>query len=360
MKKLACVLALSSAFASFDALAWGHEGHRVVGSIAEKLIKGSNAEKQVQALLLPGETLESITNWADGAKGGVGYPAPTPEQAEYTAVNPKHDEYHYVNIPFQKAHYHDHEVGTSDHDIVKTLRQAIAVLQGKTGTEVNPHNFTRRQALLLVAHMVGDIHQPLHVGSAFVGKDGKFVVPNSRAEVDAVNIYESRGGNSLLLDDDKLSMLSKALIPGQDKPLPEGAKKWTTRPFHAYWDSTVVNYAMRRISTNTPDEFAQKVLGDPDKFRNCEICPVLPVNTTTDPTYWPYEWANDSLAVSKRAYDDVTPGKITAQTNKKGETYYTFNLEIDQSYPVPSSGIAKTQLIKGGYNLAQVLKAIWP
>lgn len=360
MKKLASVLALSCAFASVDALAWGHEGHRVVGSIAEKLIKGSNAEKQVQALLLPGETLESITNWADGAKGGVGYPAPTPEQAAYTAVNPKHEEYHYVNIPFQKAHYHDHEVGTSEHDIVKTLRQAIAVLQGKTGPDANPHNFTRRQALLIVAHMVGDIHQPLHVGAAFVSKDSKFVVPNSRAEVDAVNIFESRGGNSLLLNNDKLSILSKALIPGEDPPLPEGAKKWATRPFHSYWDSTVVNYAMRRISTTTPHEFAQKVLGDPDKFRNCEICPVLPVNTTTDPSYWPYEWANDSLAVSKLAYHDVTPGQITPQVNKKGETYYTFSLEMGEKYPVPSSAIAKTQLIKGGYNLAAVLKAIWP
>lgn len=360
MKKLACVLALSSAFASVDALAWGHEGHRVVGSIAEKLIKGTNAEKQVAALLLPGETLELITNWADGAKGGVGYPAATPEQVVYTTANPKHEEYHYVNIPFQKQHYHDHEVGTSPHDIVKTLRQAIAVLQGKTGPDVNPHNFTKRQALLLVAHMVGDIHQPLHVGAAFLDKNSKFVVPPSQAAVDGVNIFESRGGNSLLLDDDKLSMMSKALIPGADKPLPEGAKKWTTRPFHSYWDSTVVNYAMRRISTNTPADFAQKVITDPDKFSNCEICPVLPVNTTTDPTFWPYEWANDSLAISKRAYDDVTPGQITPQVNKKGETYYTFSLEMGQNYPVPSSAIAKTQLIKGGQNLAAVLKAIWP
>ncbi|NML62626.1 S1/P1 nuclease [Massilia sp. RP-1-19] len=360
MKKLVCVLALSSAFASFDALAWGHEGHRVVGSIAQKLIKGSNAEKQVQALLLPGETLESITNWADEAKAGVGYPAATPEQAEYTAVNPKHDEYHYVNIPFQSLHYHHGHVGTTEHDIVQTLSQAIAVLQGKTGPGANPHNFTRRQALLLIAHMTGDIHQPLHVGAAYVGKDGSFVVPKSRAEVDAVNIFDSRGGNNLLLDDDKLSALSKALIPGEDKPLPEGAKKWTTRPFHSYWDSTLVNYAMRRIATKTPDEFAQKVLGNPDNFSNCEICPVLPINTATDPSIWPYEWANDSLEVAKRAYDDVKPGKITAQTNRKGETYYTFNLETTPNYPVPSSAIAKTQLIKGGHNLAAVLKAIWP
>ena len=50
MKKLVCVIALASAFVSVDALAWGADGHRAVGAIADKLIKGSNAEKQVAAL----------------------------------------------------------------------------------------------------------------------------------------------------------------------------------------------------------------------------------------------------------------------------------------------------------------------
>ncbi|MGZ8289744.1 MAG: S1/P1 nuclease [Telluria sp.] len=351
MKKLACVLALSGAFVSVDALAWGNEGHRVVGSIAEKLIKGSNAEKQVQALLLPGETLESITNWADSAKGGVGYPAATPEQVAYTSVNPKHGEYHYTDIPFQNTHYHDGAVGTAEHDIVQTLKQAIAVLQGKTDPALNPHKFTKRQALLLIAHMTGDIHQPLHVGAAFVGKDNTFVVPKNHHDIDSVNIYDSRGGNSLMLDDDKLTALSKSLIPGEAKPLPEGAKKWATRPFHSYWDSTVVDYAMRRISTKTPEQFAQKVI---------DSNPYVRMNTEGDATTWPYQWANDALVVSKMAYDDVTPGKITPQVNKKGETYYTFNLEMGQNYPMPSSAIAKDQLIRGGYHLAAVLKAIWP
>lgn len=350
MKKLAVVLALTSAFVSVDALAWGNEGHRVVGSIAEKLIKGTNAEKAVRDLLLPGETLESITNWADGAKGGVGYPAPTPEQAEYTAVNPKHSEYHYTDIPFQNAEYHDHAVGTSEHDIVQTLKQAIAVLQGNTDPAMNPHKLTRRQALLLVAHMVGDIHQPLHVGAAFVDKNSKFVVPKDHHEVDSVSIYDSRGGNNLILDDDKLTALSATQIEGEAKPLPEGAKKWPTRPFHSYWDGTVVDYAMRRITTRTPDQFAQKVI---------DSSPYVVMNTGA-PTTWPYQWANDALEVSKLAYKDVTATAISEQTNRKGEKYYTFNLEMDQKYPVQSSAIAKDQLIKGGYHLAALLKAIWP
>jgi hypothetical protein len=350
MKKLACVMALSCAFLSADALAWGYEGHRAVGAIAEKLIKGSNAEKQVAALLLPGETLESITNWADSAKGGVGYALPTVEQMAYTAINPRHTEYHYANLPFQLEHYTDGVVGGSDIDVVQTLKQAIAVLQGKTDSALNPHQFTRRQALLLIAHMTGDIHQPLHMGSAYVGADGKFAIPGKKTDIDGVNIYESRGGNSLLLDDDKLEALSKPLIPGESKPIPEGAQKWKTRPFHTYWDSTVVDYAMRRSSTKTPEQFAQKAI---------EGKPVVVMNTG-DPATWPYQWADDALVAAKAAYTDVTLGKRESLPNKRGEIEHKFALEMGPNYPVPSSALARTQLIKGGYHLASLLQTIWP
>jgi hypothetical protein len=349
MKKLACVLALTSAFVSMDALAWGNDGHRAVGSIADKLLKGSNAEKQIAALLMPGESLESIANWADCVKGTYCGPQ-TPEMVNYTAGNPKHSEYHYTDVPFQLPHYHDGGVGTSEVDIVQTLKQAIAVLQGKTDPALNPHNFTKRQALMLLVHMTGDIHQPLHVGAAFVSKDGKFVVPKSHAEVDEAAIFDSRGGNNLLLDDQKLSQLSANLIPpGEPKPVREGVPQALTKPFHSYWDSTTVDYAFRRIQTRTPGQFADAAIAGK---------PAIKANSGELAT-WPYQWADDALVVSKEAYKDVVPGKLVPQVSKKGETYYTFTLEVPANYPVPSSQIAREQLIKGGYKLAEVLKAIY-
>jgi hypothetical protein len=349
MKKLACVLALAGAFASHNALAWGGDGHRAVGAIADKLLKGTNAQKQIAALLLPGETLESIANWADCVKGTYCGPQ-SPEMVEYTSANPKHSEYHYTDVPFQLERYHDHGVGTSEVDIVQTLKQCIAVLQGKTDPALNPHKFTKRQALILLTHMTGDIHQPLHVGAAFVSKDGRFVVPKTHAEVDEAAIFDSRGGNNLLLDDEKLTQLSAKLIPpGEPKPVKEGVPKALTKPFHSYWDSTTVDYAFRRVQTKTPGQFAQFAI---------DSKPAIKANSG-DPATWPYQWADDALVVSKFAYADVVPGKITPQISKKGETYYTFALEVPANYPVPSSQIAKEQLIKGGYKLAEVLKAIY-
>jgi hypothetical protein len=352
MKKLACVLALASAFVSQGASAWGNDGHRAVGAIADKLLKGSKAEAQIKALLLPGETLESIANWPDCVKGTYCGPQ-SPEMVDYVNANPKHSEYHYTDVPFQQAHYHDGAPGTADDDIVQTLKQAIAVLQGRDTPATNPHKFTKRQALILIVHMTGDIHQPLHVGAAFVDKTGKFVVPKTKMEIDETAVFDSRGGNNFLMDDERnersVADLADVIPPGEPKPLKPGVPKALTKPFHSYWDSTTVDYAFRRVRTKTPDQFAQYAIDSKQDV----------VRNSGELATWPYQWADDTLAVSKNAFKDVTVGKITQQTSKKGDTYYTWNLEVPQNYPVPSSQIAKEQLVKGGCHLAQLLQAIY-
>jgi len=345
MKKLVCILALSSAFVSFNAHAWGNDGHRAVGAIADQLIKGSNAGQQVQALLLPSESLAGIASWADCVKGTYCGPQ-TPEMVAYTTANPKHSEYHYTDVPFQLSHYEDNGVGTHGHDIVQTLKQCIAVLQGKGDAVTNPHNFTPRQALLMLTHLSGDITQPLHVGEGYVGKNGGFVVPTQK-QLDDKEAFPSTGGNNLQLDDAKLTANSAQLIPADDKP----AKPQATRAFHSYWDTTVVNYAFRRIGARTPEQFAQMVIaGNPAVEPN-----------SGDPVTWPYQWADQTLVVAKLAYTDVVPGPMAQQTSKSsGEVYNVWPLAIPDNYPVPSSAVAKEQLIRGGYHLAAVLKAIWP
>jgi hypothetical protein len=276
----------------------------------------------------------------------------------YVAANPKHSEYHYTDVPFQLPHYHDHGVGTADDDIVQTLKQTIAVLQGKGDAASNPHHFTPRQALLILTHLAGDIHQPLHVGAAFVGKNGGYVLPQSQDQIDAVEMFDARGGNNLLLDDVRLGASSAQLIPpgpprDEAKPAAAAASPRAaqpTRPFHSYWDSTVVDYAFRRIGARSPEQFAQMVIASK---------PSVPVNSG-DAISWPYQWADDALAVSRLAYDGVVAGQVSEQTSRSGEKYKVWALSVPDNYPVPSSATAKSQLIKGGYHLAALLQAIWP
>jgi hypothetical protein len=347
-KVLACALGAAGVLSAPGALAWGSDGHRAVGAMADRLLKGTRAEKQVKALL-GGESLEAVANWADCVKGTYCGPQ-TPEMVEFVAANAQHNEYHYTNIPFQNTAYKVGAVGSAESDIVQTLTQAIMVLQGKGDAKSNPHNFTPRQALLLIAHMTGDIHQPLHVGSAYVGKDGMFTVPHKHEDIDGENMHDARGGNSLLLSDEKMVRTSAALIGGEEKALPAGVTRSLTKPFHSYWDTTVVDYAMRRLSARTPAQYAQMMI---------DAKPMVSKNTG-NPASWPLQWANDSLLVSKVAYAHVTPGAKTAQKSRKGETYYTFGIDVPDNYPVPSSELARTQLTKGGYHLASLLRAIWP
>ena len=89
MNKLLSVLALGAAFASGNALAWGSDGHRAVGAIADQLLKGSAAQAHISQLLLPGESLEKIANWPDCVKGTYCGPQ-SPEMLTYVAANPKH------------------------------------------------------------------------------------------------------------------------------------------------------------------------------------------------------------------------------------------------------------------------------
>lgn len=356
MTRLVLAAALASACLAMagDVLAWGSDGHRAVAAMAAQLIAGSPAERHVAALLLPGETLEQAANWADCVKGTFCGPQ-TAEMQAYTAANPHHSQYHYTDVPFQLDHYRDHGVGTAGDDIVQTLKQAIAVLQGRDDDASNPHHFSQRQALLLVVHLAGDIHQPLHVGAAYVGREGGFVVPERHGQVDAVNMFDARGGNNLLLDDARLGAASARLIP---PPLPRPADAppaWTppkspTQPFHTYWDTTVVDYAFRRGGTRTPQQFAQATIA---------AQPAVAANTGA-PVSWPYQWADDALAVAKLAYGDVAPGAIGYQTGRNGEVYAVWGLTVPDDYPLPSSAIAGTQLTKAGYHLAALLRAIWP
>jgi hypothetical protein len=346
MKKLAVVMSLCSTLACADAQAWGDQGHKAVGAIADQLIKNTNAQKHVDALLQPGENLAQASVWADCAKGQFCGPQ-TPEMIEFTSANPKHADYHFTNVPFQNAEYRDGGVGTRDIDIVHTLKQAIAVLQGKTGEADNPHHFTPRQALRLVAHLVGDIHQPLHVGEAYIGKEGKFVVPHDQAQVDGVNVFNTQGGNNLLLEDRKFwpaRDVQASADPGADKA------KFLARSLHLYWDVTVVEDLMRRLNTAMPEELAQIAVA-----RNPKFTP-----NTGDPASWPYQWANESLAAAKPAYGELTIGTRIEQLSRKGDTYYAWFVTAPGLYTTAGSLAAENQIIKGGYHLAALLKAIWP
>lgn len=131
-------LALVSILPSFG---WGQTGHRVVGEIATSQLKPCT-EKKIAAIL-QGESLAMCSTWMDEVKSDKAYD--------------HWDPWHYCTIGDHQSYA---EAGTpSQGDILMKLDEITRELETKKfkhGGEAN--------AIKILVHLLGDLHQPLHVG----------------------------------------------------------------------------------------------------------------------------------------------------------------------------------------------------
>lgn len=127
--------------ANNPAWAWGREGHQIIAGLAYAQLTPA-AREQVDRLLAlePGETLESISTWADEHRS----PA--------TAF------WHYVNFPRDSCHYEAERDCPDGRCVVVAIEKQTNILKSKISDE------KRLQALKYLVHLVGDVHQPLHAG----------------------------------------------------------------------------------------------------------------------------------------------------------------------------------------------------
>ncbi len=131
-----CFLNLTCSFA----LAWGPNGHRIVGQIAQNHLS-PKATEQVKGLL--GESLAQASTWADDMRSNP----------KYKHVEP----WHYVEIPNGQTYASAKK--NPGGDLLKALKEMEATLRDeKALTE------KKTEALRLFVHFMGDLHQPLHVG----------------------------------------------------------------------------------------------------------------------------------------------------------------------------------------------------
>jgi len=356
MKKIKLLLVLCGVLASVNVMASGDEGHKTVGAIADRLLKGTNAGAKVQALLQQGESLQSISIWADCAKGTFCGPQ-TSEMVAFGIQNPAHAAYHYTNTPVQNKTYVAGGVGTTDHDIVQTLKQAIAVLQGNDNETTNPHRFSPRQALLMIAHLVGDIHQPLHVGAAYINSENQFVTPLSKQQVDGVTIFDLQGGNNLLLEDpktwtmrDQEAYKRDQAAKAENATADAGKPKRVGKPLHLYWDVTVVENVMRNLGARSVQELTEKLMANS----------AVAAANSGDPITWPEQWANEGLGYAKIAYADIVATERIKVTSRRGVEFSSWYTSLPSNYIESSTEITQKQLKVAGYRLAALLQKIWP
>lgn len=134
-------LTFAMALIATDAPAWGKEGHQVVARLAEAQLS-AKAHSEVDRLLAlePGETMQSISTWADEHR------------------NPSTSSWHYVNFPRDTCKYDAARDCPDGNCVVGVIGKQLEILAS------NAPDDARLRALKYVVHFVADVHQPLHAG----------------------------------------------------------------------------------------------------------------------------------------------------------------------------------------------------
>ncbi len=319
--------------------AWGAEGHELVGAVADRLLRGSAAADKVKTLL-QGRSLSQVAGWADCLKNV------NPEQNfEYTNVgkyvdckvfeNPEdiaaiiafvkrnhdtcfalstsrescHKHYHYTDLSVQQSRYAYPGFGSAHEDIVQALLASIAYLQGRSVPE--PFHFANdTEALLLLVHLVGDIHQPLHVAGVYLDDEGNVLLDHHLMQGPNQQKAGTAGGNALQIDQTNL---------------------------HTMWDkiSPAVKDAVWRQFEQNPGQIPSN----------------MNPNTLSD---LPAAWADESLHAARQAFTDVRFGKKTA--TPRGDRW---NADLPADYREKLEMIQAERIEKAGRRLAAILKTIY-
>jgi len=238
---LTIVVALSS---SSDLIAWGAQGHRLVGLIAAERL--TPVAKQNVAWLLDGQTLADVSSWADSL---------TSDQVQTSY-------WHYLNIPPEATGYDRDrdcpkqpgvtEPGTRSDRWRDCVVDRIAYWEERLG-DARLDRADRATALKFLVHFIGDLHQPFHA------------------------LGVGRGGNDV-----KVRVFGEANCSNDPaKPNPCN--------LHSVWDSRLIG--RRALEDGT-------YAGELRKVVTAKGLGSLPVGT-------PAQWAEQSFRLAKEAL--VTP-----------------------------------------------------
>jgi hypothetical protein len=314
--------------------AWGPDGHKLVGSVADQLLN-PRAKAEIGRIL--GFELNVAGPWADCVRSVVRKPdgsftyAPsipefripctsfeTPEETrrmdDYASRNWNaclyeegkrgcQDTFHFADVAIQHDSYDRSFLGTNEHDIVSAINAAIEVLKDRPATR--PISIRdKKEALFLLAHFIGDLHQPLHVGAIYLDANGQRVNPDQSGAVDPDT--ETAGGNYIF----------------------DQGKK-----FHTEWDAIPADLG------NSGDETmvakARAVAATPGQVESFAVI-----------------WASETVRTSHAAFAGMSFRKTAKQ-------HWMARFEDREKYLDDADLLKREQLAKAGARLAQLLNAIW-
>jgi hypothetical protein len=139
---LICVLF----YIPFSGKAWGVLGHRIVGQIADSYLT-KHTKKEIEKIL-GFESVAMASNWGDLIKSDPSY--------KYLY------NWHFADIEGGMSHEEFDRYFTADTLVDAYTRLNFMINEMKTNKLLS--NDQKKLYLRMIIHVVGDIHQPLHVG----------------------------------------------------------------------------------------------------------------------------------------------------------------------------------------------------
>ncbi len=122
---------------------WGPTGHRVVGEIAQDYLKPKTKRKLKK--LLKQKSMAFLSTYADEIKSDKRY------NEFYT--------WHYVNMPLDEDY--DPSKANKKGDLVTGIAHCKKVIKDKNSSDADKAFY-----LKMLIHLIGDLHQPMHIGLA--------------------------------------------------------------------------------------------------------------------------------------------------------------------------------------------------
>ena len=138
---MSLVAMLSLMLGATVAHAWGSQGHQVIAGLAlAQLTPKARAEVARLLAIEPGQTLVSVSTWADEHK------------------NPSTARWHYINFPRDSCTFEVERDCPGGQCLVAAIERQTVILSSNAPDE------KRLNALKYLVHLVGDVYQPLHAG----------------------------------------------------------------------------------------------------------------------------------------------------------------------------------------------------
>ena len=257
---------------------------------------------------------------------------------------PSHHWFHYTDVPIVGGQrYAEGKVGRSRWDVVQLISYCVRVLQGAE-PEDNPRKITKAVAIILLAHLVGDIHQPLHVGAQYFDEQGQAVDPEK-----VTPAYDHHGGNTITF----------RFSPAAAERTGQKQAK-----FHGFWDNQVVALSLPVVPKETPKEERRAIMDEARKKLVAGWAAEEPKGwrppENLAPTQYAEAWANEILPLAVAAHARLEFRGVRPKLDEKGRT---LAVGVAEEKPMPdgvpyhewAAAVTRENLHKAGWRLADLL-----